>query len=68
MNREQTIKLLEYCLSLFNSRSTIANSVARDLYDYVNSQTTDLDISYNLEEARLAGNSRRTCIVYLLAK
>lgn len=67
MDRQTSCRLLRMIYSLLKVKDEfeISQSVARDLYDLVEQQTTDLDLRYQMQEARAMGWDRKKTILYL---
>jgi hypothetical protein len=60
LGQEETIRLLQLVLSLWNSYSTgPACDIARDLYDFVEEHTTCIPIRLEMESNRREGMTRK---------
>lgn len=70
MNTEQSYRLLRMCYSLLKMtdfrHEPTQESVARDLYDFVEQYTTDKTLKLQMEEARkLPKSTRFKSLLYL---
>ena len=66
MTQKQSHRLLMIVFSLLTkTEDEVAQSAGRDLYDYIEQYTQDLDLFYQMKEVRAMQWDRVKCLQYL---